>query len=170
MLVVLAYIVQVLPTIAANLKRKENNMAMLFNLPNPTQQQKNNRIMTQEDKELLIRDLCSRLPYGVMIEAYKCFADKIVFIDVGDKNIHVNYEYSIEDVKPYLFPLSSITKEQESELIKQGLVINFKGLEDISSSVIDMTKWIDWLNAHHFDYRGLIDKGLAIDATNLNIY
>ncbi len=134
---------------AGNFSRKENDM-------------------TQEEKELLIRDLCSRLPYMTKVQ--------IVFID--------NYKYDkylncsdikellvlpksqvIKTIKPYLYPISAMTNEQQNELIKQGIVINFKGFGDISSSVIDMAKWIDWLNLHHFDYRGLIDKGLAIDIT-----
>ena len=71
---------------------------------------------------------------------------------------------SIDDVskiKPYLFPLSSMTEEEK--LMYEGLMI---GTDNISY----MLDVVDWLNAHHFDYRGLIDKSLALDATGLNIY
>ena len=151
--------------------------------------------MKQEDKELLLKDLCARLPYGV-----KC--------NIGEKNPYTlssvsndydgilirfkeqkngfNMEVYLSEVKPYLFHLSSMTEEQTKEvhsLIYQG----------VSESVDETKEWlktrkenelrpitltyllnfklvIDWLNENHFDYRGLIKKGLAIDATGLNIY
>ena len=74
-----------------------------------------------------------------------------------------NYTIDISEVKPYLFPLSSMTEEQKQEYQH----ITERWMYDSSYSISDST---DWLNAHHFDYRGLIEKGLAIDATGLNIY
>ena len=140
--------------------------------------------MTQEHKELLLKDLCARLPYGVKIalknsEAYhhdniakrgnvtidrlKGFNGSYFSIyhdDPLDWDWYVS-DIDIKDIKPYLFPLSSMTEEEK--LMYEGLMI---GTDNISY----MLDVIDWLNAHHFDYRGLIKKGLAIDATNLNIY
>ena len=122
--------------------------------------------MTQEDKELLLKDLCARLPYGVKIqvpyEDGSGYFDEIVWEVNNDGPFHVNgwgieYEY----VKPYLFPLSSMTEEQEKEL----LVI----LEDKSDYEFEY-KVVDFYNKNHIDYRGLIEKGLAIDATDKNIY
>ena len=125
--------------------------------------------MTQEDKELLFKDLCARLPYNVICQVeFKengkynskvmllsgIFTDEAYFTTKGG-SIYSN-EY-----KPYLFPMSSMTEEEK--LMYEGLMI---GTDNISY----MLDVIDWLNAHYFDYRGLIEKGLAIDATNLNIY
>ena len=121
--------------------------------------------MTQEDKELLLKDLCARLPYGVkmnhiaddehspktLIGAAK---DMITLKGLG------GYEcVDIEDYKPYLFPLSSMTKEQK---------IRCQAIQDMGASYSHHL--IDRYNEWHLDYRGLIEKGLAIDATDKNIY
>ena len=124
--------------------------------------------MTQENKDLLFKDLCARLPYGVKASYYgaeeECETwDEIEcvtldgYVDIGQ------YSLPIERIKPYLFPLSSMTKEQENEY----QYITERWMYDPSYSISDST---DWLNKNHFDYRGLIEKGLAIDATGLNIY
>ena len=113
--------------------------------------------MTQEDKELLLKDLCARLPYGVIIQ----IKDWTV-LDAELKIGHIN-RLQINDVelKPYLFPMSSMTDEQ----YKEHWELEHSGnMEHLSIPALD------WLNKNHFDYRGLIEKGLAIDATSLNIY
>ena len=127
--------------------------------------------MTQEHKELLLKDLCARLPYNVICQVeFKengkynskvmllsgIFTDEAYFTTKGG-SIYSN-EY-----KPYLFPLSSMTNEQKQEY----KYITERWMYDISYAIGEST---DWLNAHHFDYRGLIEKGLAIDATGLNVY
>ena len=118
--------------------------------------------MKKEDKELLIKDLCGRLLYGV-----KGMNDYGEVVDLDHPTDYSPY-MSIKNAvlkfgwKPYLFPLSSITEKQESDL---NLYLRLDK-EPIMRSV----KEIDWYNKNHFDYRGLIEKGLAIDATNLNIY
>lgn len=127
--------------------------------------------MTQEDKELLLKDLCTRLPYGVKCivtksrieEGQKGDMGKLVCICLEGVNCTGDIPFFSEfgNFKPYLFPLSSMTEEEK--LMYEGLMI---GTDNISY----MLDVIDWLNTHHFDYRGLIEKGLAIDATNLNIY
>ena len=135
--------------------------------------------MTQEDKELLLKDLCARLPYGVKIqvpyEDGSGYFDEIVWEVNNDGPFHVNgwgieYEY----VKPYLFPLSSMTEEQEREynMLRDFVYTHHYEYEDIVEDMKLCGNWgsIDYLNAHHFDYRGLIEKGLAIDATGLDIY
>ena len=150
--------------------------------------------MTQEDKELLLKDLCARLPYGVKcqidydneedtdlgIERYR--DDRIVSVCTETEEIGL-YEESVysppEYVKPYLFPLSSITKEQREELKQEHikdeklyvecLTRAAKGDNSMRGKVI-IHYAMDWCNANHFDYRGLIPMGLAIDATGLNIY
>lgn len=125
--------------------------------------------MTQNDKELLIKDLCSRLPYGV-----KCRYQHIQYVETG-KIININifgrvnidgHIRDICDVKPYLFPISSMTEEQVFDFaIVQ--VENWKGTYPTLS---ECSAIIDWGYKHHFDVNGLIEKGLAIDATNKNIY
>ena len=127
--------------------------------------------MTTEEKELLLKDLCARLPYNVICQVeFKesgkynskvmllsgIFTDEAYFTTKGG-SIYSN-EY-----KPYLFPLSSMTEEQRQEY----QYITERWMHDSSYSIGDS---IDWLNKNHFDYRGLIEKGLAIDATGLNIY
>ena len=131
--------------------------------------------MNKEDKELLLRDLCNRLPYNVMCQVeFKedgkdnskvmllsgIFTDEAYFTTKGG-SIYSN-EY-----KPYLFPLSSMTEEEQRTLDSMC-----NGVEMVSrlSGLKMFDKAFNWLNENHFDYRGLIEKGLAIDATGLNIY
>lgn len=137
--------------------------------------------MKQEDKELLLRDLCGRLPYGV-----KCRYQHIQYVETGkiidiNRFGRVNIDGHIKDVcdiKPYLLPLSSMTEEQKEEYGKcydidlancaKNLCDRLNGKDTING--YPMYNHIDWCNKNHFDYRGLIEKGLAIDCTNLDIY
>lgn len=144
--------------------------------------------MTQEEKDLLLKDLCSRLPYGVKVEIYNHWRD-----DYEDETLTLeNYAklintFSVGDIKPYLFPLSSMTEEQLAELkefadlkyehntlelVEWGWNNTYKTLEfwleEIPSYCV--IKVFDWLDKNNFDYRGLIPMGLAIDATHKNIY
>ena len=121
--------------------------------------------MTQEQKDLLLKDLCARLPYGIKGN-YQNSDDKLL------RSITIVYNYlkpngmvMTGDIKPYLFPLSSMTEEQTEELIK---LIN-TGQNDNNEFMRSLCR-IDFYHKHHFDYRGLIPMGLAIDATNLGIY
>ena len=131
--------------------------------------------MTKEDKELLLKDICTRLPYNVICQVeFKengkynskvmllsgIFTDEAYFTTKGG-SIYSN-EY-----KPYLFPLSSMTEEEERTLDSMC-----NGVEMVSrlSGLKMFDKAFNWLNENHFDYRGLIEKGLAIDAIGLNIY
>ena len=150
--------------------------------------------MTQENKELLFKDLCARLPYEVVGQCeldasydtsfdtifqthkfdavvYGLKADSLFvypLIENKDEQEFANEEVAngidILDFKPYLFPLSSMVEEQSKEyheliggMFGTSALINFEILED-------------FFHKNHFDYRGLIEKGLAIDATGLNIY
>ena len=122
--------------------------------------------MTQEDKELLLKDLCARLPYGVKVQDELGRINKLVIGNTDLNRLYYNdfSTYSEEKLSlPYLFPLSSITEEQKQEY----QYITERWMYNSSYSIGDS---IDWLNAHHFDYRGLILMKLAIDATGLNIY
>jgi hypothetical protein len=126
---------------------------------------KEDTTMTQEDKELLQKDLCARLPYktAVSVCGIPFHWDYRKFID--DPRHFKSYLNDIlrGDIKPYLFPLSSMSEEQKQEFMDTCTF-----LRDSTFGWTDRT--FDWLNENHFDYRGLIPKGLAIDATGLNIY
>ena len=122
--------------------------------------------MTQEDKELLLKDLCARLPYGLKYN-YGGYDGCDYTMNRVDCNA-VDCAFPIENVKPYLFPLSSMTDEEWEDYQKIRMIDWVHG--DINGTFINAGSIVDWLNANHFDYRGLIEKGLAIDATNLNIY
>ena len=129
--------------------------------------------MTREEKDLLLKDLCTRLPYGVKCivtksrieEGQKGDMGKLVCICLEGVNCISDIPFFSEfgNFKPYLFPLSSMTEEQQ----KEYQYITERWMYDSSYSIADS---IDWLNKNYFDYRGLIPMGLAIDATGLNIY
>ena len=132
--------------------------------------------MTQEHKELLLKDLCARLPYGVKFMCNKnIYTTKgldLIVTDEGDWEYAVTAKdtapIEIDFIKPYLFSLSSMTEEQYDQLYIDSRVKN-DSIDILDALANDMDA-IDWLNKNHFDYRGLIEKGLAIDATGLNIY
>lgn len=127
--------------------------------------------MTQEDKELLLKDLCARLPYHPKCECdWKKTAPNgtVGYIDELSTFLIEQFEFAdelddipIKSVKPYLRPISSMTEEEKEEL---NNVLEFQYYSDDSC----MCESTDWLNAHHFDYRGLIGKGLAIEVTEEN--
>ena len=148
--------------------------------------------MTQEQEDLLLKDLCARFKYGVIVVTPKGrgYVNEINFTIFGCE-LGVNIDplirdtFSINDVKPYLFPLSSMTEEQAKEIQEiignpdyACIIRKTYGLELWLDYIdTDPTIWLntifevqDYLNKNHFDYRGLIENGLAIDATGLNIY
>jgi hypothetical protein len=116
--------------------------------------------MTQTEKDLLLKDLCGRLPYGVKITVNDR-VETLEGINVLDTTVEYDSFLSsdIEEVKPYLFPMSSMTQEQKNSH-------NFLK----HSAYANPIKLVDFYNKHHLDYRGLIPMGLAIDATGLNVY
>ena len=148
--------------------------------------------MDQSEKELLLKDLCCRLPYGIKVYDAKSNVN-VPYMNLCHVNGIINEVFissgmicrtaPIEDIKPYLFPLSSMTEEQKREISKRYNYHNYYGLsieityhsegywDDDNSCNLQDYLWLeDWYNKNHFDYRGLIEKGLAIDATNKNIY
>ena len=140
--------------------------------------------MKQEDKELLLQDLCARLPYGVKMNHIADMENNPTTL-VGIAKTMITLESpagygtsDIEDYIPYLFPLSSMTEEQLYELREMfGFEIEFfSGFIELSTfhhnhlGYLGMVSIFEWFNKNHFDYRRLIAKGLAIDCTNLNIY
>ena len=126
--------------------------------------------MTQEEKDLLLKDLSARLPYKVKVQDtyYKSLEpNPIWLIDLHAQKVRLfadeGYQ-SIEYIKPYLFPLSSMTEEQKEE--HQDLVKNSYSF-DANGNVFTLQ---DFYCKNHLDYRGLIPMGIAIDTTGLNIY
>ena len=121
--------------------------------------------MTQENKELLLKDLCARLPYGVIVNVdgiSNVRLDSVSWYEEVSVNDSSTNLYHISEVKPYLFPLSSMTDEQEAE---------YNNLNSYELGCFPHTEEaLDYLIKNHFDYRGLIELGLATDATGLNIY
>ena len=143
--------------------------------------------MTKEEKELLLKDLCARLPYGVKLGFYAS-ATKQTYVctllglepqeeePIIAKTENGCFYMFAGNVKPYLFPLSSMTNEQQKESSFEPSLLNafingyISLFEDEELNIDDLNRLYDWLNKNYFDYRGLIEKGLAIDATGLNIY
>ena len=165
--------------------------------------------MTQEEKDLLLQDLCARLPYGVKVNApfttnkeekskgYKInsihfgvvewapilFGEKkqrnsIIIEAFSEKynqycSIDIELNNDIEEVKPYLFPLSSMTEEQKVEFDKMAELDIEYSITQIKNDALIWTSGLNrfnWFLKNHFDVYGLIPKGLAIDATGKNIY
>lgn len=141
--------------------------------------------MTQEDKDLLLRDLCGRLPYGVkMIHIADDEHSPNTLIGIAKDMITLEgpggYEcVDVEHYKPYLFPMSSMTVEQRCKvqnLLPNNCDISFKNqkitfYDEGGSIQLDKLEMLfNFFNLYHIDYRGLIPKGSAIDCTNLNIY
>lgn len=138
--------------------------------------------MTKEDKLLLIKDLSARLPYGVEIEHIKSGMRGVLHElnvyplyddndNIFDCMCHTDFfgdgdRFDISEFKPYMFPLSSMTEEQKTELTE----LMYKADTPFGAIFSENIDYFDWLNKHHFDYRGLIEKNLAIDATGQNIY
>lgn len=145
----------------------------------------------KKDKNLLLQDLCSRLLYGIRcsfgvddgiyeitgVNPSSCGASEIQATHIKSG---INGDFTISSCKPYLFPLSSMTEEQEEEFrnlfyryhesaffFNERFAFDRYRIKDIGFYPCYLQ---DWLNKNHFDYRGLIPMGLAIDATGLNIY
>ena len=147
--------------------------------------------MNQEDKELLLKDLCSRLPYGIICKYWaKDYAKdcgdfinedegKIESISFTNREVVIGFtcvDLDTNIIKPYLRPMSSMTEEEKEEV---SILLNYEFYIDDDYALVAeddrhrirldlMQVYIDWLNAHHFDYRGLIPMGLAIEVTEEN--
>lgn len=133
--------------------------------------------MTQEQKELLLKDISARLPYGVKVNNeiqgdFTVYGICENFIYGRSEVCHI--DFAVEKVKPYLFPLDSITIEQERELSKLGVSYCEYALHDdtrgLGIMVDEAYIFFEYCYKHHIDFLGLIDMGIAIDATGKNIY
>ena len=142
--------------------------------------------MTQEEKDLLLRDLCARLPYGLKVKCEKYSFPVTILYGSNIDEVKFKETGGIENIctiKPYLFPFSSMTEGQKEELNKKfnvqflgntiySIHYHSEGCWDTDLE-LDLQDWlwfINWCYKNHFDIYGLIPMGLAIDATNLNIY
>ena len=128
--------------------------------------------MKQEDKELIFKELCARLPYNVKCKIwlkYGTTEEGLLDLQHNYSNVLQDafYYNKIKDIKPYLFPLSSMTEEEKEEYcqLQQKVIYNSKGVINE-----DVTKYINWCYKKHLDINNLIPMELAIDATGLNIY
>ena len=127
--------------------------------------------MKKEDKEILLKDLSVRLPYGTKFHySVNNYLMEIIGIDaysgtvdaIGDE--HRFPAIPIEDVKPYLRPISSMTDVERQEFVNFHCLKLFPIIDKDCLTLENELRMFCWLNAHHFDYRGLIEKGLALEA------
>ena len=129
--------------------------------------------MIQKDKELLLKDLCARLSFGVIcdrlgqpkkllsISPYKVYCLEF------DNGEYMPGEYKVEDIKPYLRQMSSMTEDEKKEFYEVSGLNCYDGLftcKKLAKRQSFIGEVLDWLNAHHFDYRCLIERGLALEA------
>lgn len=118
--------------------------------------------MTPEEKQLLVKDLCARLPYGVKINIWNDYT-----LTMEDKELSAyhlvaaSYDFEYRKLRPYLRPLSSMTEKEKISYHKTQWEYQ---AEYCDPEYFDGLESYDWLNAHHFDYRGLIPMGLALEA------
>lgn len=123
--------------------------------------------MTQEDKQLLLKDLSARLPYGVVYHRNDGANIKLNAIDVERGLLNYTDDIEERECKPYLRSMSSMTEEEKHKLLKFGAITCLENGEVIDVSCVGFERHADvqdYLNVHHFDYRGLIEKGLALEA------
>jgi hypothetical protein len=142
--------------------------------------------MREEEKQLLLKDICARLPYGVKIKYLPDNRlDGIVLpylyngLTVLQKG-NINYRAHIKNIRPYLRSMSSMTEDEKKQFFKLKqmsvtvIVPNVNRLKieyivDLEDDGDGLNHLYDWLNAHHFDYRDLIPMGLALEAPE-NMY
>lgn len=132
--------------------------------------------MKQENKELLLKDLCARLPYRVIVHIklkhniHNLEYDSLLYGFMLSENVGISQidgytkfiNLNEDEVKPYLRPMSSMTEEEKIESLEFAWEDDYGRLASYNENI---PKYIDWLNAHYFDYRGLIEKGLALEAS-----
>ena len=139
--------------------------------------------MKQTDKEILMKDLCEKLLYKTYVKTAKGIGyvyainnSQLVELSVANNSEYWSEVFNIDKIKPYLRPMTSMTEEEVFEIDSMGFsywttMINndlrHRGPMSLLDAIIThhkMVKLIDWLNEHHIDYRGLIEKGLALEA------
>lgn len=128
--------------------------------------------MTNEEKELLLKDLCARLPYGVKASSQTSHLEINTidgyFVDGdGSKMFHLSepdFWQTVDCFQYYLRPMSSMIDEEREEFRKVGGVMSYSPQHDTWAISAFAPEAYDWLNAYQFDYRGLIEMGLALEA------
>ena len=146
---------------------------------------KSDQIMTKEEKDLLTKDICARLPYGLKLDFYSHASNEHIVCTLlgiepeSDKPIIAKtdngaFTFTQDHVKPYLRPMSSMTEKVAEDYFKNSEYESSECYEagancepvtvKAACSADEACVNTDWLNAHHFDYRGLIEKGLALEA------
>lgn len=117
--------------------------------------------MTLEEKQLLLKDLSARLPYGVIYHRNDGANIELREADIKIGNLNYTDNIVVRECKPYLRTMSSMTEDEKKNyvLLSNHCIITSIGFVCIEAQIL-----IDWLNEHHFDYRGLIRKGLALEA------
>ena len=136
--------------------------------------------MEQENKDLLLKDICSRIPYWVRVDYMGKIYDVLgisherLILCKPFMSQTLEYCPLVEEVKPYLFPMSSMTEDIEAEIYAEtglyDIMENDMVHIEVGANFLDVCKLFNILNKHRLDYNNLIPKGLAKDATNLNIY
>ena len=148
-----------------------------------TEEIKNNNTMTEENKQLLLKDLCGRIPYGVIChyncvipiegrELHKANCKDVLKGIIPTSDGHIGFMVGFDrvnalegDIKPYLRPMSSMTEEEKKEFQACHCVYELHpDFQPMMCNLANELNMFDWLNKHHFDYRGLIEKGLALEA------
>lgn len=122
--------------------------------------------MTQEEKKLLLVDLCARLPFKVKVCLYE--KETCILMGINGHEVYLDVDsdsFRIENIKPYLRPMSSMTEEERIESLEFAWIDDYGRLASYNENI---PKYIDWLNKKMFDYRGLIPMGLAIAVTREN--
>ena len=129
--------------------------------------------MTQEDKQLLLKDLCERLPYGVKINIKSDYTREMEDTELTPYHLDgLGYNAEYRNLRPYLRPMSSMTSDERIEL---SIILNYEFYVDDDFALVAeddrhrirlelCESCINWLNEHHFDFRKLIEKGLALEA------
>ena len=136
-------------------------------------------------KELLLKDLCARLPYGVKGNYQNSDDELLRKVTIIYNYLKPNGMVMTGDIKPYLFPLSAMSTSEMNEIVEitgcnfpwfisegklEWTVGGSVESETFDLRIEQIERLMEFLNSHHIDYRGLIEKGLALDATGLNVY
>lgn len=139
--------------------------------------------MTEEHAKLLLKDLSARLPYGVKLQISSWDDEKMEYVDKvdtlysisSDNHVRTSSEdrdFYIDEVKPYLFPMSSMTETQKNEYNywQHHILVSSYGWRDDEEELWESPASFEYLIENHFDDKGFIERGLANDATGLGIY
>jgi len=126
--------------------------------------------MTQEDKDLLLKDLCARLPYGVKINIKSDYTREMEDTELTPYHLDgLGYDAEYRNLRPYLRPLNKIGRFEWLDLAEMGFAYDantklLKQLPFMDFNIDDVQYFIEFFNKHHIDYNNFIEKGLAIEA------